>query len=124
MNKLLLIILLFTVSGCSKENFMAKIHVLNAENALTKAASLKEKKTAYDDRVPFYRTACLAFKSAFEADPSVFTINRIEEAMDSCWRSGDKENEELFRVFEEQYAKAHPQEYEHGDSGVAMMDMG
>lgn len=124
MKKLLLSVLLMIVSGCSKENFMAKIHVFKAENALTKAASLKEKRAAYGDRVPLYKMACLEFKSAFDSDPSVFTINRIEEAMDACWRSGDKDNEDVFRVFEGQYAQAHPQEYEHGDAGVGMMEMG
>lgn len=116
--------LLFASSGCSKQDLLAKIHVVRAEDELAKAAGLKDKKINYDSRVPYYSKACTFFKNAFDTDPAVFTLNRIEEAMDACWRSGNKENEELFRGFEDQYAKAHPQEFEHGDSGVGAMDMG
>lgn len=117
-------VLMFTISGCSKQDIIAKFHVFKAEEQLSKAAAMKEKKATHEQRVPLYSKACDFFKDAFDTDPAVFTLNRIEEAMDSCWRSGNKENEELFRTFEAQYAMAHPQEYEHGDSGVAMMDMG
>lgn len=117
-------VLLLAVSGCSKQDIMAKFQVFRAEEELSKAVMLKEKKVAYEQRVPLYNKACTFFKDAFETDPAVFTLNRIEEAMDACWRAGNKENEELFRTFEAQYAMAHPQEYEHGDSGVAMMEMG
>ena len=119
-----LAVLLFAAAGCSKQDLWAKFQVFRAEEELAKAAGLKDKKVAYETRVPFYSKACIFFKEAFDTDPNVFTLNRIEEAMDSCWRSGNKENEEVFKSFEEEYAKAHPQEYEHGDSGVAMMDTG
>ena len=116
--------LCFMVSGCSKQDILAKFQVFRAEEELSKAVLLKEKKVPHDQRVPLYAKACNFFKDAFDTDPGVFTVNRIEEAMDACWRAGNKENEELFRIFEAQYAQAHPQEYEHGDSGIAMMEMG
>ncbi len=111
-------------AGCSKQSLWAKYNMFKAEDELTKAAGLKDKKVPYDMRVPNYSRACFFFKKAFDADPSAFTLNRIEEAIDTCWRSSNAEYEELFKSFEEQYVKAHPQEYEHGDSGVAMIDMG
>lgn len=98
--------------------------MFRAEDELAKAAGLKDKKVSYDSRLPLYVKACVLFKSSFDADSNIFTLNRIEQASDACWRAGNKENEEVFKNFEEQYAKAHPQEYEHGDSGVAMIDGG
>lgn len=110
--------------GCSKRDLMSKIYMLKAENALSEAALQKEKKVAYDDRVKYYQTACRNFRGAYDLNPDVFTLNRIESAADACWRAGDAENEEVFRIFEDEYSKKHPQEVEHGDSGVAMMEMG
>ncbi len=115
---------LFAAAGCSKQDLSAKFYMFKAEDELTKAAGLKDKKISYDLRVPLYGAACTYFKKALDTDPRVFTLNRIEEASDACWRCGNKENEEIFKNFEAQYAKAHPQEFEHGDSGVAAMDMG
>ncbi len=103
---------------------MSKYYMLKAENALSEAAIMKEKRAEYANRVPLYAKACSFFRQSYDTDNRVFTLNRIEEASDACWRAGDKENEELFKNFEEDYAKKHPQEFEHGDSGVAMMDMG
>lgn len=110
-------------NGCSAQSFKAKIHAFKAESALSKAAGLKERKVDYQKRVPLYRRACLEYKAAFDLDPGVFTHFRIEEAMNACWRSNEPEHEELFRIFEQQYAAAHPQESEYGDAGVGMMEM-
>lgn len=121
---LILILLTAAVSGCSGRDWKSKYYMLKAENALSEAAVLKEKKVEYAKRVPIYGKACIFFRKSYDTDNRVFTLNRIEEASDACWRSGNAENEEVFKNFEEEYAKKHPQEYEHGDSGVAMMDMG
>lgn len=119
-----MVILMLASAGCSSRDWLSKIYMMKAENALSEAAVLKEKKVDYSKRVSIYVQACKYFRESYETDPRVFTLNRIEEAADACWRAGDKENEDVFKSFEEEYAKKHPQEFEHGDSGVGMMDMG
>ena len=118
------VMILPSLAGCSSKDWLSKYYMLKAENSLSEAAVMKEKKIDYSKRVPVYAKACKFFRQSFDIDSRVFTLNRIEEASDSCWRAEDKENEDVFKAFEEEYAKKHPQEFEHGDSGVAMMDMG
>lgn len=119
-----LFLALAVFSGCSKTDWMSKIYMLKAENALSEAVMKKEKKVSYEQRVPYYARACENFRKAYDLNPEVFTLNRIEEAADACWRADDRETEDLFKEFEAEYSEKHPQEVEHGDSGVAMMEMG
>ena len=109
--------------GCSKQNWIANFYMLQAETAIDKAAAQKMKKVPFEKRVLFYGRACENFAKAYERNPNVFTLGKIEMAADSCWKAGNPDFEALFREFEEAYIKDHPQEYEHGDSGVAMMEM-
>lgn len=85
---------------------------------------MKERKVPFEERMPQYKEACGHYINAYEMDPAIFTLIRIEEAADACWKAGDRNEEQIFRMFEEEYAKAHPQETEYGDAGVGMIDMG
>jgi hypothetical protein len=121
---LFLLLLALAGSGCSPRGWTARWFIVQAENALGKAHQLKDKKTGFDERLPFYAKACGYYVKAYKVDPSVFTLIRIEEAADCCWKASLPEEEALFRAFEAMYSAAHPQESEYGDSGVGMMDMG
>ncbi len=120
----LMISVLTLFTGCSRQDWLSKYYMFKAENAVSDAAIMKDRKVEYEKRVPLYASACRYFRQAYETDNRVFTLNRIEEASDSCWRANDRETEDLFKAFEEEYSKKHPQEVEHGDSGVGMMEMG
>lgn len=98
--------------------------MVKAERALDEAASLRSKKVPFEKRTFLYAEACKNFSKAFEFNPDVFTLTRIEAAADSCWKAQREDAEAMFKQFEETYVKKHPQEYEYGDSGVGMMDMG
>ncbi len=117
-DKGLFLFTLLIFSGCSKQYWTANFYMMKAESAVMKAHELKAKKAPYEKRLPFYRQACFDFLKAFEADPKIFTLNRIQEAADSCWRVEETEVREKFLQFEEQYAKEHPREYEYGEAGV------
>ena len=119
----LFLILIFT-AGCSPNDWQAKFHAVRAEAAVKKAHDLKEQKVGFDQRTPYFVEACDHYYKALELDTGIFTLTRIEEASDACWKAGQKEKEEIFRLFEEEYTKAHPQEAEYGDAGVGMIDMG
>lgn len=119
----LIFLLAASLSACSARDWKAKAAMVEAENALSKAAQLKDRKVPYEKRTPFYVKACRHFIQAYESDPRVFTYNRIEEAVDACWKAEDPEKEEVFKIFQEKYAKEHPVEFEHGDAGV-QMEMG
>lgn len=119
----LLLLILFLSSGCTpsvKDFVMARIWMFKAENTYAKAYSLKFKKVPYEKRLPYYREACGYFYRAYELDSGAFTLNRIHEGTDSCWRVEDKEKEEIFTLFEESYAQAHPKEYEYGDTDATI----
>ncbi len=121
--KILALIFLFSTAltaGCSVKDWRAKASMVKAENAMSKAARLKDQKVPFEKRVVFYKQACGHFSDAYARDSRVFTFNRIEEAVDACWKAEDREKEEMFRTFQEKYVKAHPVEYEHGDAGVNM----
>ena len=103
---------------------MARWYVVQAENDLTEAGHMKSRKILFEKRLPYYAKACRHYLKAYEIDASVFTLMRIEEAMDCCWKANMYDEEEQFKAFEVIYSQEHPQETEHGDSGVALMDMG
>jgi len=103
---------------------MAKIYVVRAEGFITKADELKAKKISFSDRGKFYAEACIYFEKAYDSNPDVFTLARIDAAIDTCWKAEKPEQEDKFKQFEDEYVKRHPQEYEYGDSGAGMMDMG
>ena len=107
-------------AGCSKPFWTAKFYMLKAENLMSKAALLKSKKFSYAERIPYYREACSYFLAAYREDSSIFTLGRIREAGDSCWRSGDVAGQGEFAHFEGQYAKRHPKEYEYGETDAPL----
>lgn len=111
------------MSGCSTQDWMAAIYVFRAESAVDKATHLKSQKVSFEDRKTYYIKGCELFIKAYEKDVSVFTLTRIEQAADTCWKADDREGEAIFRDYEQEYIKYHPQEYEYGDSGVGMMEM-
>lgn len=91
--------------------------MLQAESAIDKAGTLKDKKFDFKTRVPYYQKACGHFYKAYQLKPALFTLNRIESAVDACWKSGEKTEEEALMAFQEEYAKAHPHEQDYGDPG-------
>jgi hypothetical protein len=117
---LLALLFLGFAGGCSKPTWIAKIYVVRAENAYSKGHALRVKKVSYEERLKYYRTACEDFLKAYESDPSVFTLYRIELAADACLRRDDKAAVELFRQFEAEYIQKHPTEVEYGDAGAWM----
>jgi hypothetical protein len=117
---LYLLLMGLLLSGCSKEHWLAKMHMLKGENTFTKAYQLKTKKVPYEARVEYYKLACENFHTAYTYDPEIFTLTRIEEAMDACWKSNERDKEEIFKQFEVRYSKSHPKEYEYRDQGVVM----
>ena len=121
MKKTLLLFLALAVLGCSAKDWMAKFYAVQAENALTQAANMK--KNPFEKRLHFYAEACRDFGKAYRIDREVFTLTRIEAAQDTCWKAGDREAEEKFRQFEEEYSQAHPQEARYGDAGVGLVPM-
>lgn len=112
---------IFAVVGCSKPTWVAKIYVVKAENTATKAHAMRVDKGApYEKRLRLYRAACRNFLKAYDYDPGVFTLYRIETATDSCLRVEDFGHANMFRDFEEKYAQAHPKEAKYGDAGPWM----
>ena len=116
-------VLPFLFSGCSAEDWTAKLHIVKAEDYVTKAYQLKSKKMPYEQRIDLYRRACDEYSRAYEINPDVFTFMRIEEAADTCWKAENKLEEAKFLAFKETYIKAHPTEAEYGGD-AAMMPMG
>lgn len=108
-------------TGCSKGNWIAKVHLVKAENAFSKAYAMRIDKTIpSEERLKLYRASCRDFRKAYEYDPSVFTLFRIESAADACLRVEDFEGSELFRNFADEYAQQHPNEVKYGDAGPWM----
>ena len=114
---------LFFLLGCSGQDWLANIYMFRAESAVDKATNLKSKKISFADRKIYYVKACGFFAKSHEKNASVFTLARIEQAADTCWKADNSVQEEVFREYESEYIKKHPQEYEYGDSGVGMMEM-
>lgn len=121
---ILFLLLSLGITGCSSEGWAARWHIVRAENALQKAAHLKEKKVTFDERRPYYRKACELFVKAYEVDTNVFNLMRILGAQDACAKAEMREEEEYFLYIEEEYSKMHPQEERYGDAGVGMMEVG
>jgi hypothetical protein len=117
-------VLCFILAGCSPDDWLAKFHMVKAEDYVTQAYQLKSKKVPYEKRLEIYKRACSEFSKAYSMDANAFTLMRIEEAVDACWKAENKLEEEKFKSFQETYIKAHPKEYEYGDSGASMMEMG
>ena len=119
----ILILLIGIFPGCTGEvgNFiLARLWVVKAESAHGTAYSLKFKKASYEERLRHYRIACGYYYQAYLRDPGAFTLNRIHDGVDSCWRVQDKEKEEALAAFEESYGKAHPKEFEYGDTDATI----
>jgi len=118
----LALLVLFAFSGCSKSGWRAKVHVVKAENAASKAYALRVKgRISYEERLKYYKTACENFHEAYREDPRVFTLLRIEIAADACLRVRDQEKVDLFEILRDEYIREHPTETEYGDAGVGMM---
>lgn len=112
---------LFFLTGCTDPRWLAKVYMLKAENAFSKAYAMRvNKNISYDLRLKYYQGACSDFKKAYHFDPNIFTLYRIELAADSCLRVEDFEGVEVFRKFEEEYSKKHPKEVKYGDVGPWM----
>lgn len=90
--------------------------MFKAENAFDKAHKLRVKKIPYATRLKYYKDACDWFWAAYQRDPKIFTLYRIESAVEACLRVENKEAEKVFRAFEEKYAQEHPVEVEYGDA--------
>lgn len=113
----LAMILAGIVGGCSKQGWLSKIYLFQAEEAYLKAYTLRLKKgIPYTERLKNYRRACEFFLKAYRVSERPFTLNRIDAAAESCMRVGNEETEKKFRDFEEKYIKAHPNEVEYGDA--------
>ena len=118
---LALIFLVFVASGCSGKDWQTKIYIVKAENAFSKAYSLRTKKEiSYEERLSYYRTACDYFFKAYQSNKRVFTLNRIELAAESCLRIKDFDKENEFQKFAEEYVQTHPDEAKYGDAGAFM----
>src|SRR4051812_43037187 len=74
------------LAGCSPKDWGAKLHMVRAEDLVTQALQLKTRKVPYEKRVEVYKQACEEFARAYERDPGVYTLMRIEEAVDTCWK--------------------------------------
>lgn len=118
--------LLFSLSGmgCSSQGWTARWYVFQAESARGKANAMKERKVTFQERQPLYAKSCRYYIQAYETDESVFMLNRIEEAMDSCTKANLREEADLFYQFEEKYSNEHPREVRYGDGAAAMIDSG
>ena len=113
--------MIFISLGCSGPRWLAKIYMVRAENAFSKAYALRvAKQVSYEERLKYYREACGNFLKAYRTDPGIFTLYRIETATDSCLRIDDRGGVSLFRKFEEEYAQKHPKEVKYGDVGPWM----
>lgn len=119
-----LLLILLVLSGCSAEKWTASFYLVQAENAVDQAWKMKDRKEPFEKRRVYYAKACGLFAKAYEKNDTVFSLARIEAAVDACWKAENEEQENVFRWFQEEYIKNHPQEYEYGDSGMGMMDMG
>ena len=108
--------MLLAASGCGKNFWKAKVHLLKAEDDYSKAYQLKYKKVPYEMRLKYYGSACRHYKKVYHSNSSLFTLNRIWEAADACFRIEDLEGREEFLEFEEKYVKEHPTEAEYGDA--------
>ena len=107
--------------GCSERDWDARLHMVKAEEAVAKAYGLRTQKgVAYDLRLKYYRIACEQFAKAYRSDKTSFTLNRIQSASESCLRIENYQQEKVFRDFEEEYVKQHPDEVKYGDAGAYM----
>ena len=113
-----LLLIPLCLTGCSGDSWRAKYEALKAEDLYVKAYGLRIKRdpASHQERAGFYREACRRFLKALDLEPAVFTLSRIEEAADACLRVDQKEAEEKFRDFQDQYIRRHPTETEYGDA--------
>ena len=116
----ILILIALAGAGCSKGFWQARFYMLKAEDRLARAAKLKSQKVSYEERVPYYREACGYYLKAYQNGPGIFTLSRIRDASDSCWRAKDDQGQQVFVQFEEAYAKKHPKEFEYGETDGAL----
>ncbi len=110
------LLLLILFGGCSKARWFAKIYLVKAENAYAKAYGLRVKKVPYQERLRAYQKACDFFTKAYREDSGIFTLNRIDSAIEACTRVKNQSAEEEFRKFAEDYIRKHPAEAEYGDA--------
>jgi len=113
---MLILIVSVLASGCSKEYFLAKYYLIQAEDAYVKAYELRVKPEQAEQRMGEYRKAHDNFLKAYHLNKSIFNLIKIDQAHDTCLRLEDKEGADLFQKFAEEYAKEHPTEAEYGDA--------
>lgn len=77
---------------------------------------MRHDKTKLSKRMQLYASACEQFVIAFQADPTVFTLIRIDNAIMACAWAENHQAKELMRNFEADYIREHPTEAEYGDA--------
>ena len=111
--------LILLLSACSSQHLLAKYYLFRADEIFYKANyTLREAhKVSFKSREKYFGEACGYFKKAYQQDPAVFTLSRIESADQACLVIKDYEWVEKFRTFQDEYIKKHPMEYEYGEAG-------
>ena len=117
-----LLLIIISLGGCSKNDWMTQYYLFRAETAFNKAYDLRVKPGSDFERMKYYRQAHDCFIKAFRLNPKFFTLARIEQAQDACLRLEDKENESIFQKFGDEYVRAHPKEAEYGAAGMPSLE--
>ena len=95
---------------------MGRFFMFQAESAYTKAREMATQAVPKEERIKLFQRACDQFLRAYDHDSSLFSVNRIEMAIESCTWAKDVQAKELFLSFEADYLKVHPVEAEYGDA--------
>ncbi|MBU3759636.1 MAG: hypothetical protein FGM27_06870 [Candidatus Omnitrophica bacterium] len=117
---LTLFFLLLWLSGCTPGCWTAQWHVYRAETAYDKSRELRRFPERKDERRRLYQSACRQFAAAYQADPRVFTLLRIEMAQDACFRVEAVSERQIFLEFLGRYESEHPDEVKYGDAFPAL----
>lgn len=117
MNQTLALFLLLSIAtGCSGSHVPAKWAVVQAEGMFVKASEMRHDKNKHAARIRLYERACVQFVKAYELDPEVFTLYRIENAITACAWAENYAAKEIMQNFELDYIEQHPTEAEYGDA--------
>jgi len=111
--------------GCSGQSVSARFYLYRAGQAFYKTDNTlrRVKHMPFEERKKYYSGACKLYYKAFQLDSSVFNLDEIEHALQSCESGDEKEMNEAFLSFYEVYQAEHPVESEYGMmSGGAVAD--
>ncbi len=114
--KIALFLLLSVITSCSGGHVLAKWAVVQAEDTFAKASDMRHDKNKHAGRIRLYERACAQFVKAYELDPGVFTLYRIENAITACAWAENYAAKEIMQNFEFDYIDQHPTEAEYGDA--------